>query len=171
MARLNLTIPDPLYDRLEHLRDRVNVSKVCAVALAKELDMLEGTIATAPNDSGEAKVQRLVQRFLRQRETKERWYQYGRQDGEDWAVERATIEELQRVGEKWDEGILEIDELDELDDPDEYPTLNVREMLRRRTMADRADGGGNEEPDWRAYLEGWFHGVQKLWVAARSSLR
>ena len=35
LARLNLTIPDPLYERLERLRDRVNVSKVCAIALEK----------------------------------------------------------------------------------------------------------------------------------------
>jgi len=51
LARINLTLPDPLYERLERFRDRVNVSKVCALALTKELDMIEGTAAVkAPYD-------------------------------------------------------------------------------------------------------------------------
>jgi hypothetical protein len=33
MARMNISIPDPLYERLDRLRDRVNASKVCASAL------------------------------------------------------------------------------------------------------------------------------------------
>ena len=41
MARMNISIPDPLYARLDRLRDRVNASKVCAGALEKELDMIE----------------------------------------------------------------------------------------------------------------------------------
>src|SRR5687768_8958506 len=92
---------------MERLRDRVNVSKVCAVALAKELDMLEGSAAggatTGAPPNSDAKVQRMVQRFLRQREAREQWYQRGRHDGEQWAVERASIEELTTVSEEWDE--------------------------------------------------------------------
>src|SRR6266481_5074726 len=42
MARLNITLPDVLYARLEQLRDRINLSKVCATALEKEVTMLEG---------------------------------------------------------------------------------------------------------------------------------
>jgi hypothetical protein len=170
MARLNLTIPDPLYERLERLRDRVNVSKVCAVALTKELDMLEGTMSGAVTEDN--KVQRLVQRFLRKREAKERWYQRGRHDGEQWAVERATLEELRMLGEEWDEDHIEgIDDLDEIADEDEFPTLNIRELLKRWVAADRAEGSmDREEADWRAYLQGWYHGGRDLWKAARTSL-
>src|SRR2546429_9966309 len=42
MARLNITLSDVLYARLEQLRDRINLSKVCATALEKEGTMLEG---------------------------------------------------------------------------------------------------------------------------------
>lgn len=168
MARLNLTIPDPLYERLERLRDRVNVSKVCAVALTKELDMLEVSSASG----SEAKVQRLVQRLLRQRDDRERWYQRGRHDGESWAIERATPEELRMVGEEWDgETITDYEELDEFVSED-YPTLNVSDRLAAWITTDRAEAHQpeGEPPDWRAYLQGWCHGVRDLWQAAKPAL-
>jgi hypothetical protein len=178
VARLNLTIPDPLYERLERLRDRVNVSKVCALALEKELVMLEGTAAAAAVP-GDAKVQRLVQRFLRQRQAKERWHQRGRHDGEQWAVERASLEELRRVGEEWDEEqIADAESLDEVIDRDEFPTLDARELLQRWAAADRSESGqeareaaAEVEVDWRAYLQGWHQGARELWRAAKPVLQ
>ncbi len=169
MARLNLTIPDALYERLESLRDRVNVSKVCAAALTKELDMLEGSTVLA----GDAKVQRMVQRFLREREYKERWYQRGRQDGEEWAIERATMDELERINDEWDEDTLnDADDIGDLDlDDDDFPTVNYRETLKRWSHEDRQSAGGAVEVDWKEYLRGWYHGVRELWRAARHVLQ
>jgi hypothetical protein len=89
MARLNITVPDALYARLEQLRDRINLSKVCATALEKEVTMLEGQ----PNIT-DPRIARLVQRLQSMRE---RWYQRGYDDGIQWAVELATREELQSV--------------------------------------------------------------------------
>jgi hypothetical protein len=89
MARLNITIPDALYARLEQLRDRINLSKVCATALEKEVTMLEGQ----PNIT-DPRIARLLQRLQSMRE---RWYQRGYDDGIQWAVELATREELQGV--------------------------------------------------------------------------
>src|SRR5260370_15352804 len=42
MARLNISLPDVLYARLEELPDRINLSKVCAMALEEGVTMLEG---------------------------------------------------------------------------------------------------------------------------------
>jgi hypothetical protein len=89
MARLNITIPDALYARLEQLRDRINLSKVCATALEKEVTMLEGK----PNIT-DPRIVRLVQRLQSMRE---RWYQRGYDDGIQRAVELATRQELQSV--------------------------------------------------------------------------
>jgi hypothetical protein len=120
MARLNLTVPDPLYERLDRLRDRVNVSKICATALERELDMLEGqfrpfsnqmkapTLESPSAESGaeptplDPRLQQLVQRL---QGTRERWYQRGRQDGDQWAIESATREQLMSIAketENWD---------------------------------------------------------------------
>ncbi|MDX1934183.1 MAG: hypothetical protein SFU56_16400 [Capsulimonadales bacterium] len=169
MARLNLTIPDALYERLERLRDRVNVSKICAAALTKELDMLEGSTVIA----GDAKVQRLVQRFLRERESRERWYQRGRHDGEEWAIERASLEELERVHDDWDEDeIREADELDDFDiDDDDFPTVDLKETLNRWIREERQAAGGSVDVEWKEYVRGWYHGARDLWRAARQTLR
>src|SRR5581483_7385310 len=89
MARLNITIPDVLYARLEQLRDRINLSKVCATALEKEVTMLEGQPPiTDP---------RIAQLLQRLQSTRERWHQRGYEDGIQWAVDLATRDELQRV--------------------------------------------------------------------------
>ncbi len=89
MARLNITLPDVLYARLEQLRDRINLSKVCATALEKEVTMLEGQPPiTDP---------RIAQLLQRLQSTRERWYQRGYEDGIQWAVDLATRDELQSV--------------------------------------------------------------------------
>jgi hypothetical protein len=89
MARLNITLPDVLYARLEQLRDRINLSKVCAIALEKEVTMLEGQPPiTDP---------RIAQLLQRLQSTRERWYQRGHEDGIQWAVDLATRDELQSV--------------------------------------------------------------------------
>lgn len=89
MARLNITVPDVLYARLEQLRDRINLSKVCAIALEKEVTMLEGQPSiTDP---------RIAQLLQRLQSTRERWHQRGYEDGITWAVEMATRDELQSV--------------------------------------------------------------------------
>ena len=93
MARMNISIPDPLYERLDRLRDRVNASKVCAQALEKELDMLEGS-----NAVGDPDISQLIQRLQGARD---RWYQRGRQDGRRWAVQSASREELWRVMDEY----------------------------------------------------------------------
>ncbi len=180
MARLSLTIPDPLYERLEKLRDRVNVSKICAIALTKELDMIEGTMEGNTATLQDRKVERLVQRFLRQREIKELWYHRGKQDGENWAMDKGTLQELRMIGEEWDDSnIQDYDDIDDLDlDEDDYPTVNLRKTLQHWERQDRADNVQTEirsDPDeesthWKAYLEGWWHGARDLWLAARPSI-
>ena len=89
MARLNITLPDVLYARLEQLRDRINLSKVCATALEKEVTMLEGQPPIT-----DPRIARLLQRL---QSARERWYQRGYEDGIQWAVDLATRDELQSV--------------------------------------------------------------------------
>src|SRR5258708_27786228 len=89
MARLNITLPDVLYARLEQLRDRINLSKVCAMALEKEVTMLEGQ----PNIT-DPRIAQLLQRL---QSTRERWHQRGYEDGIGGAVDLATRYELQSV--------------------------------------------------------------------------
>ena len=130
--------------------------------------MTEKTTATA----GEDKVQRLVQRLLRQRVVQELWYRRGRQDGETWAIERASLEELRMLAEEMHEGAAqELGSLNEID-PALYPSVNAKQLLAEWRRTDEAEGERESgEADWRAYLQGWQHACCDLWREAKPSLR
>ncbi|MCA1595148.1 MAG: hypothetical protein LC772_01800 [Chloroflexi bacterium] len=180
MARLNLTIPDPLYERLERLRDRVNVSRVCAIALEEELTMLEGN-ATLVADP---RVQRLVQRFQHVQERKEQWYQRGYEDGETWATDTAALEELRQLGEEWDDDNDYAEAMDDIDE-EEFPTLRPRQAMERWVRADLSGSGESpdrlrdsqvfkracEDADRASYMRGWHRAARDLWTAAAPALR
>jgi hypothetical protein len=91
MARLNISIPDPLHERLERLRERMNLSEVCAVALEREAAMAE-----AQPRSEDPDIQGLVARLRRAEEV---WRLRGYEDGRKWAVTDATRQELLEVAE------------------------------------------------------------------------
>jgi hypothetical protein len=130
VARVNISIPDSLYERLDRQRDRINASRVCASALEKELDMIEGRAAVA-----DPEIAQLVQRLQTARE---RWYKRGREDGKRWAVQAASREELYRAKDH-----MEGEEGAELAD-----------YLRRRSERLRALLGGY---DFEAAINRWVH--------------
>src|SRR6266540_1173028 len=99
MARLNISVPDPLYERLDHLREQINASRVCSAALAHEVERVEGHPVPAGGQR-ERLIDRLVQRL---RGTRELWYLRGREDAESWAADAASLDELTHVGERWPE--------------------------------------------------------------------
>ena len=180
MARLNLTIPDPLYERLERLRDRVNVSKVCAIALTKELDMLEGNMTTAANP----KARRMIERLQGVKNRRDRWFQRGYEDGEDWAAERAEPHELRFVLNEWDFDEEETYNLGDVEWPESF---DRRAAIRRWVSADVAahDLPAHDLPpapsefeesvlsksDQDAYLRGFSDAIEEMWKAAGSALR
>ena len=144
MARMNISVPDPLYERLDRLRDRVNASKVCASALEKELDMIEGRTAPADPD-----IEKLVQRFLSSRE---RWYERGREDGKRWAVSEATREQLYQAA-------------DELEGED---GAELAHAVRRRQNHLRKIFGGY---DFHAAVDRWMAEAVDRWQAADAGVR
>jgi hypothetical protein len=171
LARLNLTIPDSLYQRLDRLRDRVNVSKVCATALEKELAMLEGTLTTT-----DPKLHRLVTRLQRVQSRRERWDERGREDGETWAIEVASQEELREAHEEWEnygEWEEDWDQIDEGNLPGVPASFDLEEAVKRWLVEDSEEGpgGGMTVGDKMAYLAGWFDAVGHLWRAAEPVLR
>jgi hypothetical protein len=168
MARLNLTIPDSLYVRLERFRDRVNVSKVCAIALAKELDMLEGTSTTV---AANPKAQRMIERLQGRKDRKDRWFQHGYEDGEDWAAEVASPHELRFVLDEWD---VEDEEEYRLHDQEFPASFDARAAVERWARADQPfeEGETKVHPsDEDAYLRGWYRAIQDIWKVVKPALR
>src|SRR5687767_9233425 len=89
MARINITIPDPLYERLDRMRDKINWSKVSAEALEKEANVIETQEVTDPD------IRELIRRLG---SVSERWHERGYQDGRSWATKVATRAELKKIG-------------------------------------------------------------------------
>jgi hypothetical protein len=87
MARQTISLPDALAERLDRLKDRLNLSKVCAAALERECNMLEGM--------GRAAADPMVAQAIERLQTDaDRWYRRGYEDGRKWAGELATRDAL-----------------------------------------------------------------------------
>jgi hypothetical protein len=184
MARLNITIPDPLYERLEQVRDRMNISKICASALERELSMLEGRRPIT-----DPKIAQLLHRL---QGTRERWYQRGHEDATKWAVESATRADLSRISTKmsdWDGSRLVLEFRDE---QRRHPNLSplmfpssfhfterwdiwVAEDMQAGTvlMGEEAErfSQAQAEVDEAGYLEGWRDSIKEIWQTISPAFR
>lgn len=179
-SRVNISIPAGLHERLKRVKDKVNVSKVCVAALERELERLEAR----PTVSA-AQLEQLIRRL---QNNQERWAERGRQDGERWAVEVATRDELRQVGEvaageegadtllprsfdlaaaleAWvyrDAGLSEA-EIRDLGDgrrAPRYPPAVEAALRQARTQVDES-----------AYRRGWTSAVRAIWKAVRPALQ
>jgi hypothetical protein len=161
MARRNISIPDELDERLDRHRDRINASRICAIALERELDMIEQQ--DRPPEVDESAVERLVERLRQQQSAKDNWYVRGRKDGEAWAQETATLAELRAFDENWSDldGITVSDfHPDDLEGwADELPQEAQSKELRQQSRALQG-----------AYILGWYASARNLWRAARPRL-
>lgn len=94
--RLNITIPDDLHRRLEAHRNRLNISAVCAAALAEEVGRLEALFADTTAESiipalSEDDVERIVRRLGNEKQQSARfWYRAGAEYGLEWAKRDAS---------------------------------------------------------------------------------
>ena len=157
--RITVTVPKQLSARLKVGRDRMNVSKVCADALERELNIIEAKPSVA-----DPKIAQLVERL------KGSWgqgYDRGHEDGMQWGVEKATAPDLQEAAET-------------------FRGCEGRQMAEWR--ADHTADSYSESPllpgvDWGtydhdlgaadpyAYVEGWRDALVELWDAVAPALR
>lgn len=144
--KLTVTIPDDLYARLAPLRERMNISRVCADALREEADMLEGAPIIA-----DPRVEKLLSRL---RTTSEQWYQFGREDGEQWAIEEAKRDQLRAVATGQGDA----------------PPIQYELGLMKRTGSSHTSESKMMDADQEAYAKGWRDAVKELWEAVAPAL-
>jgi hypothetical protein len=189
VARLNITLPDPLYERLKRLEDRLNASKVCSLALEAELDTIETRPETTDPD-----IQRAIDRL---QSAADRWRDRGRRDGRRWVIEEATGDELRELDgdgsaswpksfnrdsaiEEWIKRDTEA-EMKRWDDDHLYPdaaengdmgaTIAQAARLADRFHAQRATRKRVEDKvDRGSYGSGWFSAVHDVWKAVAPAL-
>jgi post-segregation antitoxin (ccd killing protein) len=146
MARLNITVPDGLYERIEKWRDRINLSRICQEAIRRELDKLE-QVPEQVHEMREA-----LARLEREKAKIERsCFRKGVYDGLEWA-RGADYASLKRWG-------------------GQPPTAEALEEALRGPAA-RFAAAHSGDPGWEPwpYAEGWIAGVNQFWERAKNHL-
>ena len=146
MARLNITIPDELYAALELWRGRINISKVCQEAIAKELAKLQDLPRQA------VELETLVER-LRDEKTRadKAFFAQGVSDAIAW-TRGAPYQELRLCGEYGEPAGRA---------PDRWPGALQRALRRHASDATF---------DEAAYAEGWLAGVAEVWQRVKDKV-
>jgi predicted transcriptional regulator len=150
-TKLTITIPDDLAERLDPVRDKMNISKVCAAAIDREVSML----ADLPVD-----VQELAATIARLRaekaEAEQEDYNTGLEWGQQYAEGRASYAELMDYASI--PGRIDPITLDEL--PEEE---------REGFAEQRADWGLQVvNPD--RFARGWLDGLLAVWGALKGKV-
>jgi hypothetical protein len=194
MPQLNIYIPEELAELLQHYRDRLNLSQVCARALRQEVQRMDlasqsGSTAwpgreteeASPLRSGPPDLARVLARLRGQRERQAAAAGEGADDAARWLEEAATLEDLRRFGE-WtpesDPGA--IGERGLTDEARFYARFYDRAIRRtrsaeaspwlRRRQEQVAAGGVNPEEYWPAYARGWHRTVAAAWAELKDRL-
>jgi hypothetical protein len=145
MARLNITIPDELSERVERWRDRLNLSRVCQEAISRELDRLEQIPSEVKS------MHKALARLGREKaKVEQSSFRKGVHDGLEWA-RGAEYGLLKRWGERNGDAVL-------------------HDVLRG--PASELVAGHQGDPTWdpEPYAEGWIAGVQQFWERAKKRL-
>ena len=131
VQRVNISIQDDLHQRLQAIKDQINVSAVCADALTQAVQFQE-----IINQAQEGK-EKMIARLRKEREeAANTWFQAGRQEGLE-AAEHESYEnflliseafELSNSGELWSEDLWNNSEFEWISERAEY--CEVPEGLR-----------------------------------------
>jgi hypothetical protein len=90
LMKLTIYVPDPLSQRLETVKEAINVSEVCQSALERAI---AGVEAARLGDERS----RIVERLRVARSPEQRAYDAGQGEGGRWASETAALDEIKRV--------------------------------------------------------------------------
>jgi len=146
LARLNITVPDELYQRIERWRDRLNLSRLCQDAISREIDKLE----LVPEDVRQ--MQEALTRLGQEKANVERsCFRKGVYDGLEWA-RQAEYAALKRWGEQDASGGV------------------LDEALRGPAAGSAVAHSRNVDWHPQPYAEGWIAGVRQFWDRAKNRL-
>ena len=146
LARLNITVPDELYERMEKWRDRLNLSRICQDAISRELNKIEEIPEEVRN------MHEALSRLGEQKAKADRSsFRRGVHDGLEWARE-AEYASLKR----WGEQTVTAEWIEEA----------LRGPAAHKIVAYRDDVTWEIKP----YGEGWIAGVRQFWDRVKHRL-
>ncbi|WP_298876829.1 hypothetical protein [uncultured Bradyrhizobium sp.] len=152
MARINVSVPDSLKERMSALDDRVNWSEVAQAAFEREV-----TARTFKGDDMEGVIERL-RASKDQYEDEER--DNGIVHGREWAKRRASFKELKAIAQI-DFGSGYFEEFDMGMKVDEVLNNDVRNEGPEASLW--SDGSSNLVMPGNAYVEAFVEGAKEVW--------
>jgi hypothetical protein len=143
MPRLTISVPDELHRSLERFRDRLNISRVCQEALAREIAKLEQL------PRGALELEKLVERLRDEKAATDRqWFAQGATDGIDW-TRGAAYPELVAAA-----------------DPAQALGKQGRDAIRAGVRRHGRTVGFDEE----SYVAGWRTAAAEVWARVRETV-
>ena len=148
MARISISIPDELAERLEPLKDHLNISQVCREALERRIITFEEAADLPEDESG---LQSLATRFREEHQLdEEKMAGFGRRNAASW-LRVASYEELKHVIDAGESSRKR---------GHKFPHSAFRIMKRELRRAN----GGLEGSAAAAYKTAWGDYVNAVWV-------
>jgi len=143
-TKLTITIPDDLAERLDPWRERMNISRVCSEAIAKELAIL----ADLPREVKE--LTDVIHRLRTEKaESNQQDYQTGFEDGMAYAH-----------GATYDEFVIWCEPaMDEMHNLPEFANDHLNELLQEGDVLDA-----------RLYKQGWRAGMVAIWKRVKDKV-
>jgi post-segregation antitoxin (ccd killing protein) len=170
---ISISIPDKLHERLQNLKGKINVSKLCQYALTDEVNKKEAFLKRIHKSP---KTEKIIARLSKEREESDGLvYERGRKDGEAWAKVAHYDDLYGAVCKEEDEGIIKDGPLDDV----EWEILDF--VFEKYKLRD--DGRTYDEPFQEylnkvlpvkvhshnyysytiAYRRGWYQAVLDFW--------
>jgi hypothetical protein len=143
IARLTVSVPDELHQRLEKWRDRLNVSRVCQEALAREIRRLE----EVPHDA--VALGDLIERLSQEKaDAGRRWFAQGVTDAMSWS-RGASYVDLRATAE------------------DGARATPAGRTAVQAAIERHADVAGFEVED---FVAGWCFAAAEVWARVKSKI-
>jgi hypothetical protein len=143
MARISVSVPDEMKDRMDALGDRVNWSEAARSAFEREM-----TAATMPDDPD---LEQVIERLRASKsDFAVEWIRRAREDGRDWAKRWATYEQLWRIAKL------------QLFNP-YYKEVNRALGYDEDPQCSPLFHDSEEWPE-NEYVEAWVEGAKDVWI-------
>jgi hypothetical protein len=161
--RLNISIPDPLFERIDRIKgnSRMNISAICQDALDRAVELEELKEMDIPEST------KLIMRLQKEKgEYDQRWRELGFKDG---------VEDAHHLHYKSFMGVIEAGRLlledRESRGAEELLTETSGGSLPDEKMKERLKLiGGDPSFNAGTYLEGWINGVIRVWLDIKDKI-
>lgn len=175
---ISISIPEKLHERLQNLKDKINVSKLCQAAISKEVKKIEDfqkRIHKSP------KTEKIIARLSKEKNESEGLvYERGKKDGEQWAKIAHYDDLYGAVCREEDEDIissspmtdLELEIIDYLFDKHKIESKGSGELIEEylnQVLPVRVHTH-NFYIYTLSYRRGWYQGILDFWNEIKNKI-